>query len=123
MSIKSYFTDSVQEAIEHARAELGSDVMLMNSKKTEPELRALGTYEVVFGVASDVASASSTVLSRKTAMVSDVAVPEKKRAMNSSGGINKGLAALLAATQPAFVAPVEVKANAASSSSASFSHF
>jgi flagellar biosynthesis protein FlhF len=51
MRIKSYFADSVQEAIEKARIELGPDAMLMNSKKTDPELRSLGAYEVIFGVA------------------------------------------------------------------------
>jgi flagellar biosynthesis protein FlhF len=53
VKIKSYFADSVQAAIESARAELGSDAMLLNSKKTEVELRSLGAYEVVFGVASE----------------------------------------------------------------------
>jgi flagellar biosynthesis protein FlhF len=50
MRIKSYFADSVQEAIEKARVELGPDAMLMNSKKTDFELRALGSVEVVFGL-------------------------------------------------------------------------
>ncbi len=50
MRIKSYFADSVQEAIERARLELGPDAMLLNSKKTEPELRNLGEFEVIFGV-------------------------------------------------------------------------
>ncbi len=50
MRIKSYFADTVQEAIERARLELGPDAMLLNSKKTESELRNLGEFEVVFGV-------------------------------------------------------------------------
>jgi len=50
MRIKSYFADSVQEAIEKARVELGPDAMLMNTKKTDFELRALGSFEVVFGL-------------------------------------------------------------------------
>jgi flagellar biosynthesis protein FlhF len=50
MRIKSYFADSIQEAIEKARNELGPDAMLMNSKKTDSELRALGSVEVVFGL-------------------------------------------------------------------------
>jgi flagellar biosynthesis protein FlhF len=56
MRIKSYFADSVQEAIEKARLELGTEAMLMNSKKTEPELRPLGAYEVVFGIAGGAAA-------------------------------------------------------------------
>jgi len=50
MRIKSYFADSVQEAIEKARVELGPDAMLMNTKKTDFELRALGSFEVIFGL-------------------------------------------------------------------------
>lgn len=53
MRIKSYFAHSVQEAIDKARLELGPDAMLMNSRKTDPELRQLGTYEVVFGLADN----------------------------------------------------------------------
>ena len=53
MRIKSYFAGSVQEAIESARTELGPEAMLLHSKKTEWELRSLGAYEVVFGVAAD----------------------------------------------------------------------
>jgi flagellar biosynthesis protein FlhF len=56
MRIKSYFAGSVQEAIESARAELGSEAMLLHSKKTEWELRSLGAYEVVFGVSAAPAS-------------------------------------------------------------------
>ena len=51
MRIKSYFAESVEEAMDKARIELGSEAMLMNSKDTEPELRHLGRYEVVFGLA------------------------------------------------------------------------
>ena len=54
MRIKSYFADSVQEAIEKARVELGPDAMLMNTKKTGFELRALGSFEVVLGLPGQV---------------------------------------------------------------------
>jgi flagellar biosynthesis protein FlhF len=53
MRIKSYFADSVNEAMEQARRELGPEAMLMDSKKTEVDLRSLGAYEVVFAVAPD----------------------------------------------------------------------
>jgi len=56
MRIKSYFADSVQEAIEKARLELGPDAMLMNTKKTDFELRALGSFEVVFGLPGQAAA-------------------------------------------------------------------
>ena len=47
MRIKSYFSDSVEEAMDKARRELGPEAMLMNSKKTEMELRSLGWSRLV----------------------------------------------------------------------------
>lgn len=47
MKIKSFFADSIEEAIQRARHELGPDAMLVNSKRTGPEAQHLGLYEVV----------------------------------------------------------------------------
>ena len=49
LQIKSYFASSVQDAIEHARGEMGADALLLNSRPAPPEARYLGEYEVVFG--------------------------------------------------------------------------
>jgi flagellar biosynthesis protein FlhF len=52
MRIKSYFAKSVDEAMVQARAELGNDALLLNTRKNEggkPE-----NYEVVFGTAEAV---------------------------------------------------------------------
>jgi flagellar biosynthesis protein FlhF len=57
MRIKSYFAATVEEAMDKARRELGPEAMLMNSKKTELELRSLGSYEVVFAVPPEAAPA------------------------------------------------------------------
>jgi flagellar biosynthesis protein FlhF len=51
--IKSYFANSMDEALELARLELGSDALLMNEREAPPEARHLGAYEVVFGVRPD----------------------------------------------------------------------
>jgi Flagellar biosynthesis pathway, component FlhA len=48
MKIKSYYSASVEAAMVQARQELGSDAMLLNSKRAAPEARHLGEYEVVF---------------------------------------------------------------------------
>src|SRR4051812_30510791 len=48
MKIKSYFAGSVEAAMNQAKQELGDDAMLMNSRKSMPEARHLGEYEVVF---------------------------------------------------------------------------
>jgi len=53
MTIKSYFAGSVELAIQRARAVLGTDAMLITSRRSSPESRHLGAYEVVFGVAAD----------------------------------------------------------------------
>jgi flagellar biosynthesis protein FlhF len=48
MKIKSYYALSVEDAIAMARQELGPEAMLLNSRKTLPEARHLGEYEVAF---------------------------------------------------------------------------
>jgi flagellar biosynthesis protein FlhF len=51
MRIKSYFSDSVKNAIRTARQELGPDALLLNSREAPAESLHLGQYEVVFGLA------------------------------------------------------------------------
>jgi flagellar biosynthesis protein FlhF len=50
MRIKSFFSSSVEQAIQEARQELGPDAMLITSRRSSPESRSLGAYEVVFGL-------------------------------------------------------------------------
>ncbi|MBI4875836.1 MAG: hypothetical protein HY822_14465 [Acidobacteria bacterium] len=50
MRIKSYFSNSVKDAMRAAREELGSDAMLLNSRAAPPEAAHLGRCEVVFGL-------------------------------------------------------------------------
>jgi len=52
MRIKSYFAAAVEDAMAQARQELGPDAMLVNSRRSQPEARHLGQYEVVFAAAS-----------------------------------------------------------------------
>jgi flagellar biosynthesis protein FlhF len=47
MRLKSFFADTIEEAIAQARREMGPDAMLMNSKASSAEARHLGAYEVV----------------------------------------------------------------------------
>jgi flagellar biosynthesis protein FlhF len=51
MKIKSYYSRSVEAAMATARQEMGSEAMLVNSRKTPIEARHLGEYEVVFALA------------------------------------------------------------------------
>src|SRR6202035_3502975 len=48
MKIKSYFAGSVEQAIQKARQELGTEAMLVTSRRAAVEARHLGAYEVVF---------------------------------------------------------------------------
>ncbi len=60
MRIKSYFSGTVEAAMELARRELGEDAVILNSRPTPAEARHLGNYEVVFGIDDRPATAAST---------------------------------------------------------------
>jgi flagellar biosynthesis protein FlhF len=47
MKLKSFFANSIEEAIRLARQELGPEAMLVNSKRSGAEAQHLGLYEVV----------------------------------------------------------------------------
>ena len=47
MRLKSFFADTIEEAISQARREMGPEAMLVNSKRSGAEARHLGAYEVV----------------------------------------------------------------------------
>ncbi len=53
MKLKSYFADTVEQAISEARREMGPDAMLVHSKRSSPEAEHLGVYEVVCAAATD----------------------------------------------------------------------
>jgi flagellar biosynthesis protein FlhF len=50
MRLKSYFSGTVEAAMELARKELGEEALLVNARPATPETRYLGAYEVVFGI-------------------------------------------------------------------------
>lgn len=50
MKLKSYFSGTVEAAMELARKELGEEALLVNARPSTPETRYLGAYEVVFGI-------------------------------------------------------------------------
>ena len=50
--VKSFFDESIQAAMEHARVELGADALLLDSREAPPEARHLGDFEVVFAACS-----------------------------------------------------------------------
>jgi len=56
MRLKSFFADTIEEAIQRAHREMGPEAMLVNSKTSTPEARHLGAYEVVCAVDGEVRS-------------------------------------------------------------------
>jgi flagellar biosynthesis protein FlhF len=50
MKLKSYFSGTVEAAMELARQELGEEALLVNARPSTPETRYLGACEVVFGI-------------------------------------------------------------------------
>lgn len=52
MKIKSYFSRTPEAALALARQEMGTEAVLVDSRKSPPESRHLGEYEVVFAVDS-----------------------------------------------------------------------
>jgi flagellar biosynthesis protein FlhF len=48
LQMKTYFSTTVEAALELARRELGSEAMLVNSRPAPEEVRHLGHYEVIF---------------------------------------------------------------------------
>ncbi len=47
MKLKSFFAGTVEEALTDARREFGPEAVLVQSRRTSPETRELGEYEVV----------------------------------------------------------------------------
>jgi flagellar biosynthesis protein FlhF len=50
VKLKSYFSGTVEAAMDLARRELGDEALLINARPSTPETRYLGAYEVVFGI-------------------------------------------------------------------------
>jgi flagellar biosynthesis protein FlhF len=94
MKLKSFFANTVEEAIRLARQELGPDAMLVNSKRSEVEARHLGCYEIVV-CAETQPSGSSDEHGRERRR--DLA-PE--RGKESRGESKQGGARAVAATLP-----------------------
>lgn len=51
MRIKSYFSGTVEAALQLASRELGDEALLLSARPSAEEMRHLGAYEVVIGVA------------------------------------------------------------------------
>jgi len=68
MKIKSYFAKSMDEAISKARVELGSDALLLNTRRL-PDSGSGAGYEVVMGVAGTTSASETTAPPKATLRV------------------------------------------------------
>src|SRR5215475_14153896 len=59
MRLKSYFSGTVEAAIDLARRELGEEALLVNARPATPETRSLGAFEVVFGISDNFREAAA----------------------------------------------------------------
>jgi flagellar biosynthesis protein FlhF len=93
MKIKSYFAKSMDEAISKARVELGSDALLLNTRRL-PDSGSGAGYEVVMGVAGATSASETTVPPRATLRVTPApprvaaATPAPVKAPTPSGPAN-----------------------------------
>ena len=53
MRLKSYYSETVEAAMELARRDLGDEALLVNARPAMPDQLHLGDYEVVFGVSEE----------------------------------------------------------------------
>src|SRR5258707_11379022 len=78
MRLKSYFAGTVESAMCLARQEMGEEAMLVNSRRSQPEARHLGAYEVVFAASQDPAleaAAARTAAAARPARVEEAPAP------------------------------------------------
>ncbi|MBV9744138.1 MAG: flagellar biosynthesis protein FlhF [Acidobacteriia bacterium] len=67
MKIKSFFSNTMEDAIATARQEWGPDAMLVHSRKAPRESRHLGEYEVVFADGASPTEASGSCSGQESA--------------------------------------------------------
>lgn len=105
MKIKSYFSDTVEEAMAVASQELGPDAMLMNTRRSPPEARHLGEYEVVFATAAN-ASSTAAVADSATPALTAASPPMSDRLSKEVADLKKELESMRRTlTQSVFTAP------------------
>ena len=54
MKLKSFFAETIEAAMAQAGKELGAEAMLLNSRRSDPDLQHLGAYEVVCALAPEI---------------------------------------------------------------------
>jgi flagellar biosynthesis protein FlhF len=103
MTIKSYFSRSVEDAIAAAALELGSEAMLLTSRKSPPESRHRGEYEVVFAV-------EGPPLDTNTEPAAPAAAPVQDRLSKEVADLKKELEGMRRSITRTLIAPPQLAA-------------
>src|SRR5207247_7417694 len=96
MRLKSYFAGTVESAMCLARQEMGEEAMLVNSRRSLPEARHLGAYEVVFAASQDpaleAAAARTAAIARPAKIEEEAPAPVASNIAEDMAEIKRQLA-------------------------------
>jgi flagellar biosynthesis protein FlhF len=106
MKIKSYYSPTVEDAMAMARQELGAEAMLLNSRRTPPEARHLGEYEVVFATQTAAGEAVEALAASALAPLLPAAPPPGDRLSSEVSELRRELESIRRTlTRSAFAPP------------------
>jgi flagellar biosynthesis protein FlhF len=105
MKLKSYFSGTVEAAMELARKEMGDDALLVHVRPSTPETRRFGAFEVVFGIPPGSARLDALALPSAGALAAAVKREKQQAAVNPP-------ASLPAAGRPLLTAGLDAKLDA-----------
>ena len=106
MKIKSYYSPTVEDAMAMARQELGAEAMLLNSRRTPPEARHLGEYEVVFATQTAAGEAVEALAASALAPLLPAAPPTGDRLSSEVSELRRELESIRRTlTRSAFAPP------------------
>src|SRR5208283_3540425 len=95
--VKSFFANSMQDAMAQARLEMGPDALLLDTKPAPPEARHLGEYEVVFGEYADAAAPQETAQSMASVQKTAQNLPPVQKTAQSAPPVPKTVQSVLPA--------------------------
>jgi len=109
VKLKSYFSGTVEAAMQLARQELGDEALLINARPATPETRYLGAYEVVFGLPPKSVERHAERPALETARLAspDNRLAPENRLADDVADLKRGFAQLMEALAAGKALPVE----------------
>ena len=96
LRIKTYYSPTVEEAIQQARRDLGDDAMLLRSRRSSGEGQSLGEYEVTFAlsplpepVPSQPAPEETVVFRQRLTLPEPPAAPSQPPPLPAASGLSQ----------------------------------